>query len=140
MLRRWRQSPEDPGEALTRIEPRALIAPPGFPDFMTRTRVQRPGPVVVEGRAWSGWAPISSVEVSTDGGSTWSPAAVEPAPEPYAWARWTWRWDATPGTYVLSARATDASGRTQPVDQPWNRGGFANTLVQRVPVVVPDLD
>ena len=38
---------------------------------------------------------------------------------------------------MLGARATDASGRTQPVEQPWNRGGFANNLVQRVEVVVP---
>ena len=34
------------------------------------------------------------------------------------------------------ARAHDTSGRSQPVDQPWNRGGFANNLVQRVPVTV----
>ncbi|MEE3920044.1 hypothetical protein V2I01_22735 [Micromonospora sp. BRA006-A] len=55
------------------------------------------------------------------------------------WARrrWSVSWTATPGRYVLGARATDASGRTQPVEQPWNRGGFANNLVQRVEVVVP---
>lgn len=40
-----------------------------------------------------------------------------------------------PGEYLLSARATDAEGRTQPLEPPWNRGGFANNLVQRVPVL-----
>ncbi|MGW7199333.1 hypothetical protein [Streptomyces chryseus] len=44
-------------------------------------------------------------------------------------------WAAEPGRPVLSARATGAAGRTQPVEQPWNRGGFGNNLVQRVPVV-----
>ena len=32
----------------------------------------------VEGRAWSGLAPVASVEVSDDGGSTWAAAELEP--------------------------------------------------------------
>ena len=40
------------------------------------------------------------------------------------------------GSYVLSCRATDASGRTQPLGQRWSRGGFANNTIQRVPVTV----
>ncbi len=133
---RLRQQPEEPGVPLTRIEPRALLVPPGFPDFMSRARVLRPGPTVVEGRAWSGFAPVSAVAVSIDGGKTWEPATVEPAPDRWGWVRWTWPWEATAGSYLLSARAHDSSGRSQPVDQPWNRGGFANNLVQRVPVTV----
>ena len=131
-----RQQPEEHGVPLTRIEPRALLAPPGFPDFMSRTRVLRSGRITVEGRAWSGWAPIRAVDVSIDGGDTWTSAKLEPAPHRWGWARWTWIWEATVGSYLLSARASDRSGRSQPVDQPWNRGGFANNLVQRVPVAV----
>ena len=41
---RLRQEVGEEGEPITRIEPRALLEPPGFPDFMTRTRVVRPGP------------------------------------------------------------------------------------------------
>ncbi len=133
---RVRQRLEDEGVSLTRIEPRALVVPPGFPDFMTRGRVLEAGPVVLEGRAWSGWAPVDSVEVSVDGGTTWAPADLEPATGPSGWARWTWTWDASPGEHVLGARAADRSGRRQPLDPPWNRGGFANNLVQRVPVTV----
>lgn len=48
--------------------------------------------------------------------------------------------DGHPGDHVLTARATDAEGQTQPLDQPWNRGGFANNLVQRVPVVCLEPD
>jgi len=133
---RTRQQPDEHGVPLTRIEPRALLVPPGFPDFMSRTRVLRPGRTTVEGRAWSGWAPVRAVDVSVDGGETWASARLEPAPDRWGWARWTWTWEATLGSYVLSARAFDMSGRGQPVEQPWNRGGFANNLVQRVPVVV----
>ncbi|PZS25953.1 MAG: sulfite oxidase [Pseudonocardiales bacterium] len=133
---RLRQHPDDPGVPLTRIEPRALLAPPGFPDFMSRARVLRAGPTLVEGRAWSGFAPVSAVDVSVDGGLSWSAATVEPAPDRWGWVRWIWPWAATEGSYVLTACASDASGRSQPIEQSWNRGGFANNLVQRVPLTV----
>jgi DMSO/TMAO reductase YedYZ molybdopterin-dependent catalytic subunit len=138
---RLRQHPGDDGEPVTRIAPRALLVPPGFPDFMSRARVVRPGPVTVEGRAWSGRAPVTAVEVSGDGGRTWSEAVLEPAGgHPWAWRRWRFEWTAVPGEHVLSARATDAEGGSQPLQQPWNRGGFANNLVQRVPVLCADQD
>ncbi|MEV4478775.1 sulfite oxidase [Micromonospora coxensis] len=134
---RLRRDADDPGEPVTRIEPRALVRPPGFPDFMSRTRVLRPGPCTVDGRAWSGHAPVTSVEVTTDGGASWAPAILDPAAGgEWSWRRWRFDWSPEPGRYVLAARATDASGRVQPVEQPWNRGGFANNLVQRVEVAV----
>ncbi|MHB9848505.1 sulfite oxidase [Streptomyces krungchingensis] len=133
---RLRQDADDEGEPVTRIAPRALLVPPGFPDFMSRARVVRPGPVTLEGRAWSGRAPVTGVEVSTDGGGSWRAAELGPADgHPWAWRSWRLAWTATPGQHVLGARATDAEGHTQPLDQPWNRGGFANNLVQRVPVL-----
>ncbi|MFF7238806.1 sulfite oxidase [Streptomyces collinus] len=138
---RIRQRPQEAGEPVTRMVPRALLVPPGFPDFMSRTRVVPPGPVLLEGRAWSGRAPVTSVEVSTDGGATWRQAELEPdRGHRWAWRRWTLGWFAVPGDHVLSARAHDEAGNTQPLDQPWNRGGFANNTVQRVPVCCPDPD
>lgn len=35
-----------------------LMVPPGIPDFATRERILDPGPVLPEGRAWCGRAPI----------------------------------------------------------------------------------
>jgi DMSO/TMAO reductase YedYZ molybdopterin-dependent catalytic subunit len=128
----------DPGEPVTRIRPRALLTPPGFPDFMTRERFVPAGPVRLAGRAWSGRAPVTRVEVSTDGGRTWADAALAPADpaHPWAWRSWTCTWTARPGRAELLVRATDETGETQPVEQQWNRQGMANTLVQRVPVTV----
>ncbi|GAA4725461.1 sulfite oxidase [Phytohabitans rumicis] len=133
---RLRQEAGEPGVPVTRIEPRALVRPPGFPDFMSRARVLRPGPCVLDGRAWSGHAPITRVEVTTDGGDTWADATVVRSDDEWAWRRWEYPWTTEPGRYTVSARATDASGRTQPVRPQWNRGGFANNLVQRVDVAV----
>jgi DMSO/TMAO reductase YedYZ molybdopterin-dependent catalytic subunit len=135
---RLRTAPEDPGEPVTRIEPRALLIPPGFPDFMSRTRVVRPGAVRLAGRAWSGWGEVTRVEVSADGGGQWQEAACDPSQGPQVWRGFHLDWDARPGRYQLCVRASDATGRVQPDDQVWNRGGFANNTVQRVSVVVLD--
>jgi len=134
---RLRQDPDEPGEPVTRMEPRALLRPPGIPDFMSRARWLPTGVCRLDGRAWSGHGPVTSVEVTTDGGVTWRPATLEPENgAPWAWRRWWYDWDAPAGRHVLSARAIDATGRVQPVSPVWNRGGFANNLVQRVEVYV----
>jgi sulfane dehydrogenase subunit SoxC len=136
---RLKVDPDEDGEPVTRIRPRSLMAPPGWPDFMTRERYLRSGPVVLSGRAWSGRAPVTRVEVSTDGGSTWDVATLAPADpaSPFAWRAWSYEWAASPGRSELLTRATDAEG-SQPVEAEWNRQGMANNLVQRVPVTVLD--
>ncbi len=132
-----RQHPDDPGEQLTRILPRALMVPPGIAEFPTRARFVDPGPCVIEGRAWSGYGPVEAVEVSPDGGATWRAATVEPGQGERAWSGWRYDWLAdTVGERVLCCRARDATGREQPLDQTWNEGGYANNAVQRVPVTV----
>jgi sulfane dehydrogenase subunit SoxC len=133
---RVRQRPEDAGVAVTRIQPRALMIPPGFPDFLTRSRIVEVGVCRLEGRAWSGSAPVVRVDVSMDGGATWFPADVGSAAGPFSWAPWSFDWDAQPGDHELLVRATDAAGETQPVDQLWNYHGMTNTMAQRVEVSV----
>ncbi|MCJ1678351.1 sulfite oxidase [Streptomyces sp. APSN-46.1] len=133
---RYRQDPDDPGTPVTRMAPRALMIPPGFPDFMSRTRIVAPGPVRLEGRAWSGYGPLTRVEFSGDDGLTWSGAELAaPGPDRGVWQAWSAVWTAAPGRHTLAVRATDAGGRAQPLDPPWNRGGFGNNAVQRVPVL-----
>ncbi len=133
---RMRAHEEDPGTPVTRMMPRALMVPPGIPDFLTRARTVPAGRCRIEGRAWSGWAPIEAVEVSADGGATWAEAELGDAPEPGAWHGWSFDWDAKPGEHELCCRARDAAGNAQPVEADWNVGGYANTSVQRVPVTV----
>lgn len=134
---RIRQEAGELGTAITRIEPRALLVPPGFPDFMSRHRFIAAGTVTLEGKAWSGWAPIERVDVSTDAGVTWHPAKLDaPGNDAYAWRSFSHDWAATPGEHVVTARAVDSSGREQPIEAPWNRGGFANNSAQRLTVLV----
>jgi DMSO/TMAO reductase YedYZ molybdopterin-dependent catalytic subunit len=129
-------SADDPGVPVTRIEPRSLLLPPGIPEFESRVRFLGPGRHRLTGRAWSGRAPIATVEVSTDGGASWTEAELGRQPTPWAWVGWSLPWEATPGTYELCSRATDQAGNTQPLEAPWNTGGYANNAVQRVKVTV----
>ena len=134
---RLRQEEDEEGVPLAWIQPRALLIPPGTPHFPSRARTVRAGECVVEGRAWSGIAEVASVEVSTDGGVTWAEAELGPdSLGRWAWRSWRFVWDAEPGEHELCCRARDGAGNTQPLEAPWNVGGYANNAVQRVPVVV----
>ena len=133
---RLRSSEKEHGEPVSRILPRALMVPPGFPDFLSRTRFVAAGQVILTGRAWSGWGPIERVEVSVNGGETWADAELgEPLGE-FAWRSWSYDWQAEPGEGELSCRATDSTGRIQPSAADWNYDGLCNNGVQRVRVVV----
>lgn len=134
---RLRQTPEEEGEPVSRMLPRSLMVPPGIPDFATRERRLEPDPCTLRGRAWSGFGAVKRVEVSADGGATWNDARLGPKVSDWAWHSWEWHWDLRePGTYELCCRATDSAGNVQPLESPWNLGGYANNEVQRVPVVV----
>jgi DMSO/TMAO reductase YedYZ molybdopterin-dependent catalytic subunit len=130
----YRQSPDEPGEAVSRIRPRALMVPPGIPDFFTRRRLVEGGPHILTGRAWSGQAPITGVEVGVDG--SWLRAELATPMGQFAWRGWSSTWNAAPGEHELSCRATDETGTVQPTEQPWNYQGMGNNLVQIVPVTV----
>jgi DMSO/TMAO reductase YedYZ molybdopterin-dependent catalytic subunit len=131
-----RQDANDDGVRVTRKQPRALMLPPGFPDFPSRLRYVEAGPCELTGRAWSGWGGISRVEVSVDGGRAWADAALAPPPSAHAWRAWSFPWEAPRGEHELLSRATDDAGNVQPVDPPWNYHGFSNNMAQRVQVVV----
>jgi sulfane dehydrogenase subunit SoxC len=134
---RLRHEEDEQGEQITTIAPRSLMVPPGIPEFLTRSRVVAAGRCELVGRAWSGGAEIVGVDVSTDGGVSWVPAELGPATlGSRAWRSWTHIWDASPGEYELCCRARDAAGAEQPLDPPWNVGGYVNNAVQRVAVTV----
>jgi sulfane dehydrogenase subunit SoxC len=133
---RFRLDEDDEGTPVSRMQPRALMVPPGVPEFLTRERTVDEIPVRLEGRAWSGWGAIVSVEVSVDGGESWQPAALADEDSSWAWRAWTFDWSPAPGRYLVCCRAADAAGNAQPDAPVWNVGGYANNAVQQVVVTV----
>jgi sulfane dehydrogenase subunit SoxC len=73
-----------------------------------------PGFVEISGLAWSGRGRIERVEVSTDGGQSWTAATLQEPVLPIAWTRFRlpWVWDGQ-ATQLLS-RAIDETGYVQP--------------------------
>ena len=134
---RYRDDEDEAGTPVTRMQPRALMVPPGIPDFNTRARTVAVGRCILQGRAWSGWGPVTRVEVSADGGETWAEAELEPLDSRWGWRGWRFEWAAgEPGEYVLCCRAHDEAGNAQPDEASWNVGGYSNNAPQRVPVTV----
>ena len=134
---RMRQHEDEVGTPITRIEPRALMVPPGVPEFITRERTVEGSPVELRGRAWSGWAEIETVEVSDDGGASWRPARLDDPAGAHAWRGWSYTWQPPrPGAYELCCRAADVAGNRQPDRPRWNVGGYCNNAVQRISVTV----
>jgi len=79
----------------------------------------RPGLYEITGLAWSGAGRIQKVEVSTDGGATWTAATLlgEERPKSFVRFRLPWEWSGKPA--VLQSRATDEKGRVQPPRKEW---------------------
>ena len=71
-----------------------------------------PGRTPVAGVAWAQHKGVAAVEVRVDAGP-WQQARLAAVPDMDTWRQWVWEWDATPGSHVLEARATDATGYTQ---------------------------
>jgi DMSO/TMAO reductase YedYZ molybdopterin-dependent catalytic subunit len=71
-----------------------------------------PGRTPVAGVAWAQHKGVAAVEVRVDRGP-WQQARLAAVPNIDTWRQWVWEWDATVGTHLLEARATDATGYTQ---------------------------
>jgi DMSO/TMAO reductase YedYZ molybdopterin-dependent catalytic subunit len=90
--------------------------------------------VMLKGVAWSGdKGPITSVDVSTDGGRSWTAAALGPDKSQFGWRQWAFSFRPDRESYYnVMARAKDASGDTQPFTQEYNPSGYGWNVVQRV--------
>jgi DMSO/TMAO reductase YedYZ molybdopterin-dependent catalytic subunit len=137
----FRRSEVDPDLVpVTRLPVRALMAPPGHPDFFSRTRFVAPGTHRIIGKAWSGAVELDRVEFSCDG-KTWYQAELGPKIGPFAWAEWHFDWDVQEeGSYVLVCRAFDVAGRSQDKEDEdhFNWGSFVDTQPQHVYVRVDE--
>lgn len=91
------------------------------------------GPVTLTGAAWSNESPLTSVEISVDGGRTWAPARLGKEMDRFAWRLWSYAWTPKqPGYYNVMVRARNAMGEAQPFAQEWNPSGYGHNVVQNV--------
>ena len=98
-----------------------------------------PGRVRVEGVALAGGGrQVIRVEVSADGGRSWTLARCSAPGESWAWRLWECELELAAGRHELAVRAWDAAAQSQPADleQVWNFKGYVNNAWHRVPVEV----
>jgi DMSO/TMAO reductase YedYZ molybdopterin-dependent catalytic subunit len=121
------QAVDDPGigERIDEMRVHALFASVAEGDQVVA------GDVTVSGIAWAG-AGVETVEIRVDN-DDWAPATVTKS-GPYERVLWTAIVALPPGQRILSVRATDVQGRTQPPLPIWNRRGYVNNSVQRIAV------
>jgi len=131
----YRLTDDDPGVPVTHQKVRALLLPPGVPDFLSRARIVQAGRVRLTGRAWSG-AGLTVTRVEVGVGGVWRDAVLGDPLGDYAWRGFSFDWNAPPGEYELSCRATDASGAVQPLESFWTTSGMGNNVAQKIAVLV----
>jgi len=90
------------------MDARSLITYPAYPVTLTR------GWIEINGIAWSGSGKIQRVDVSTDGGTTWTAARLQAPVLSKAHTRFRHLWNWTGGEAVIMSRAVDETGYVQP--------------------------
>ncbi len=95
-------------------------------------------PLAVRGHAWVGDDRVRRVDVSIDFGASWQKARLERPANRLAWQHWQTAIEFPgKGYYEVWARATDKSGRSQPMVLPgWNPKGYLNNACHRIAVQV----
>ncbi|WP_335992084.1 molybdopterin-dependent oxidoreductase [Glycomyces sp. MUSA5-2] len=110
------------------MEPNSIIVAP----VSDQTAGEGAAPVEIWGWCWAEQA-VARLDVSTDGGGTWTAAELAPGQD-FAWQRFSLQW--TPpgqGEYRILSRATDEAGRTQPIELRRNQIFEAKVRIRYAP-------
>jgi sulfite oxidase len=79
---------------------------------------------------------VARVELTADGGRTWTAAHLAAPIGRYAWSPWEAELELPPGRHEVAVRAFDSAAQTQPAEvaEVWNFKGYANNAWHRVRV------
>ena len=108
------------------MDAKSIITFPSYP-YMLPER----GWWEIQGLAWTGRGRVTRVEVSTDGGESWTDAELQEPILPKATVRFRhlWNWDGSEA--LVMSRATDETGYVQPtVQQLWEARGLRTSYHQ----------
>jgi DMSO/TMAO reductase YedYZ molybdopterin-dependent catalytic subunit len=105
---------------ITEIEIKSSIARPTMGEVLPAGKDYR-----VFGAAWSGGANVSKVELSTDGGASWTATHLMGKEVPFSWRLWEHTWTKpAAGKHKLMVRATDSRGQSQPLRRDPDRRNY----------------
>jgi sulfite oxidase len=81
---------------------------------------------------------IAKVELSIDGGKSWTAARFTSEAKSYCWRLWTGAVAVSPGTAEIIVRATDSAGEMQPKTVAWNLKGYMFNAWHKTQLKVED--
>jgi len=120
-----------PGEAGVKMVPINRMVPRSFVTNLADGARVKVGPgTPVRGIALGGAVGVRMVEVSTDGGKTWTQAALGADEGRYSFRAWQATLDLSPGDVTLMVRATNTDGLMQPMTPNWNPSGFMRNVIE----------
>jgi sulfite oxidase len=97
------------------------------------------GKLAVSGYALATGMPgqtIANVELSTDGGQSWTKARFTSQAQPFCWRLWNAEVDVSAATTQIIVRAIDSTGSVQPETVAWNLKGYQFNAWHKTPVRV----
>ncbi len=84
----------------------------------------------LKGIAFDGGTGIKMVEVSIDGGKTWTTGTLGKDLGKYSFRPWQASVKLPAGAHELKVRATSNDGKTQPMEALWNPAGYLRNVVE----------
>jgi DMSO/TMAO reductase YedYZ molybdopterin-dependent catalytic subunit len=85
---------------------------------------------LVRGIAFGGSTGVRTVDVSTDGGGSWTAAELGPDEGKYGFRQWSTSLSAKPGGLAIMVRCTNTDGLAQPATPNWNPSGFMRNVIE----------
>ena len=88
-------------------------------------------PITLKGIAFDGGRGIREVQVSTDGGRSWTEATLGKDLGNYSFREWSLGGvKLAAGTHELKVRAFNRAGESQPLEAQWNPNGYLRNVVE----------
>lgn len=115
---------------INKMNPRSFIT-----NLKAGAKIHAGKPNLVRGIAFGGDTGVKRVDVSADGGKTWTAAHLGKDEGKYSFR--SWNTHVTPqakGALTLMARCTNADGVAQPAQSNWNPAGFMRNVIESTPV------
>ena len=121
-----------PTKPVTRMVPRAWIT-----SHADGARAPAGRPLALRGIALGGDRGVARVELSTDGGRSWTAAVLGPDEGRYSFRRFEHVVLApAAGPIVLLARCTNQAGESQPLEPNWNPSGYLRRVAESVRITI----
>ena len=116
---------------INRMVPRAF-----FTNLKSGDKVRPSTPFPIRGVALGGDMGVRAVNLSSDGGTTWTATTLGRDEGIYSFRQWQGQVDApASGGVTLMVRCTNTAGLTQPMQPNWNPSGFMQNGIERLSLI-----